>query len=249
MKINKKKISYGTSFGENYDGSEEEKEITIKNLKRFNNISVRDKLSFNITKKFFGITNVTQVCDPSFICNYSEYESLINKSKINQTEEYILAYILDPTEEEGHRIERLSIDKNITVNIILDEYQDAWIINKELLHLKGLGKIIVKEMVDLNDFMWYFIHAKAVFTDSFHGTIFSIIFKKPFIALRNTARGGERFFSLLDPIQLRDRLFDTPSCINERYELFDKINYEIPYQKLNEIIKNSYIWLRNSLKE
>ena len=246
---NKKKIAYATSFGAEYDGTEEEKRITTKNLNRFNGISVRDKLSLNITKKIFGLKNVTQVCDPSFICNFSEYENLVNKSRINLSLEYILAYILDPTEEKGHRLERLSIEKNITVIIILDERQETWERNKKRLNLRGIGKIIVAKMVDLNDFMWYYSHSKAVFTDSFHGTIFSIIFKKPFITLRNVVRGGERFFSLLDPINLRHRLFETPNCINDRYDLYENIDFSIPYEKLNVIKKFSYDWLENILKK
>ena len=117
------------------------------------------------------------------------------------------------------------------------------------MHLRGIGNIIVKEIVDLNDFFWYFNHSKAIFTDSFHGTVFSIIFKKPFITMKNYKRGGERFLSLLNPINLTNRLFDKPNCINERYELYDSIDYEIPYQKLNVIKSFSYNWLKNSLKE
>ena len=246
---NKKKISYGTSFGAPYDGNEEERIITKENLKRFNKISVRDKLSVNISKKIFNLTNVIQVCDPSFICDFSEYEKLIKRSKININFEYILAYILDPTEEKGHRLEKLSIDKNITVLIILDEHQRTWERNKKSLFLRGMGKILVQPMVDLNDFMWLYNHSKAVFTDSFHGTIFSIIFKKPFVTLRNILRGGERFYSLLDPINLRYRLFEHPSCINDRYELYDNINYTIPLNRLKEIIKFSYNWLKKALEK
>ena len=244
-----KKIAYATSFGAPYDGTELEKKITKENLKRFDGISVRDRLSFNITKEIFGIKNVVQVCDPSFICNFSEYERLAKKSKIDKNFEYILAYILDPTKEKGHRLEKLSIDRNITVLIILDERQQTWKRNKERLHLRGFGKIIVKEMVDLNDFMWYYNNTKAVFTDSFHGTIFSIIFKKPFITLINIARGEERFYSLLNPINLRYRLFQNVSCINDRYDLYDYIDYVIPYQKLNIIRNYSYNWLKNILKK
>ena len=172
----------------------------------------------------------------------------MNKSKINISFEYLLAYILDPIEEKGHRLERLSIDKNITVVIILDERQQTWKRNEQQLHLRGIGKFIVKEMVDLNDFMWLYKHSKAVFTDSFHGTIFSIIFKKPFITLKNDVRGGERFLSLLEPLNLRYRLFENLSCINDRYELYENINYTIPYKKLNKIKKFSYDWLKNELK-
>ena len=245
---NKKKISYGTSFGAPYDGNEEEKNMTMKNLKRFNKISVRDKLSLNITRKIFGLNKVAQVCDPSFICNFTEYESLINKSKINIKFKYILAYVLDPTKEKGHRLEKLSIDKNINVIIILDERQQTWKKNKRRLFLRGIGNVTVTENVDLNDFMWYYNHSKGVFTDSFPGTIFSIIFKKPFVTLRNVARGGERFFSLLEPINLTYRLFENPNCINDAYYLYDNIDYKIPLKKLNKIKKFSLNWLKKALE-
>ena len=223
--------------------------MQIKSLKRFSNISVRDKLSLNITKNIFGINNINQVCDPTLLCNFSEYEKLINNSNINQNGEYILAYILDPNKEIGHRLENLSIDKNITVIILLDEYHSIWEKNKKTLALRGIGKVILKEIVDLNAFMWYYSHSKAIFTDSFHGTVFSIIFKKPFITLRNYVRGGERFLSLLEPIDLRYRLFETPNCINDQYELYENINYTIPYQKLNKIRNFSLNWLKNSLSD
>ena len=245
---NKKKISYSTSFGAPYNGTKLEKALTKKYLNRFNRISVRDRLTLNITKNIFGLKNVTQVCDPTFICNFSEYESLINKSRVNINYEYILAYVLDPTAEKGNRLEKLSLYKNITVIILLEENQYLWKKNKEKLHLSGKGKIFVKKNVDLNDFMWYYNHSKAVFTDSFHGTVFSIIFKKPFVTLRNIERGGERFSSLLEPIDLSYRLFESSSCINEQHELYDKIDYEIPYQKLKKIINFSYNWLTNALK-
>ena len=243
-----KKISYATSFGAPYIASLEHTQMLRTNLKRFNSISVRDKLSLNITKNILGINNVTQVCDPTFICDFFEYQKLINKSIINDSYEYILAYVLDPTTEKGHILENLSIDKNISVILILDEAQDNWENNKKNLNLRGIGNIIVKEKVDLNDFMWYYSHSKAVFTDSFHGTIFSIIFKKPFVTLINNDRGRERFFSLLEPLNLRDRLFENVSCINDRYELYDTLDYKIPYQRLNEIKEFSFNWLQKALK-
>ena len=96
--------------------------------------------------------------------------------------------------------------------------------------------------------MWYFKHAKSVFTDSFHGTIFSIIFKRPFITLKNEKRGAKRFISLLEPIDLINRLFNTEKCITENSYLLDKCEYDIPYKKLEKIKKQSYHWLENALK-
>ena len=244
-----KKISYATSFGHPYKGSKNETKSTIAYLKRFDGISVRDKLSYETCRKKFGLKNVAQVCDPTFLCDISDYEILVNISKIKESEPYYLAYVLDPTPIIGIRLEKLSIDKNIKIIIILDELQRKYEMNKENLHLSGKGQIEVKESMNLYDWMWYFYHSKAVFTDSFHGTVFSIIFKKPFITLKNKKRGPSRFISLLKPISLIHRLFNSSECINERYYLLEHCDYSIPYKKLNKIKEYSKHWLEKNLKK
>ena len=244
----RKKISYATSFGIEYSGTEEEKNITKYNLQRFDGISVRDELSLNVAKDTFNIKDAVQVCDPAFLCDISAYLYLANKSNIiNKPDEYILAYILDPSIEIGNRLEKLSIDKKIKVIIILDYPPENWRKNEKKLSLTRNGNLELKETVTINEWLWYFNNSKAIFTDSFHGTIFSIIFKKPFISLKNVRRGGERFPSLLKPLKLMYRLFETYDCINNNYELYDKIDYSIPLQHLSKIKKYSYNWLKNKL--
>ena len=149
--------------------------------------------------------------------------------------------------EIGQRLEQLSIDKSIKIIILLDHPSIFWKRNKENLFLTGKGKIEVKDNVCLKDWLWYYNNSKAVFTDSYHGTIFSILFRKPFITMRNNKRGGERFSSLLRPLKLMHRLFETPDCINNRYDLFDKINYTVPLSNFNKIKQKSYIWLKKKL--
>src|SRR5690606_41133032 len=51
-----------------------------------------------------------------------------------------------------------------------------------------------------------FADADFVITDSFHGTVFSIIFNKPFISLVNVNRGASRFESILGEFDLMQRL-------------------------------------------
>ena len=170
-------------------------------------------------------------------------------AKLEETEPFILAYILDPTQIIGLRLEKLSVNKNMKVIVILDENQKQLEINKKNLGLSGNGYIEVKESMNLYEWMWYFNHSKSVFTDSFHGTIFSIIFKKPFITLVNKKRGAERFISLLKPISLMYRLFNSSECINERDDLLDNCDFSIPYKKLDKIKKFSALWLENILKK
>ena len=54
-----------------------------------------------------------------------------------------------------------------------------------------------------------FRDANYVITDSFHGTVFSIIFRKPFISIVNKKRGSDRFVSLLSKFNLMSRISDT----------------------------------------
>lgn len=242
-----KKLSYGTSFGKEYKGTEAEKNITKFNLKRFDAISVRDELSAKTIKKIFGISNVVQVCDPTLLLDSTNYIKLFNNLNINKSEDYFLAYILDPTPEIRSRLEQLSVDRNITVIILLGYSLTRREQNKKLLSLSGKGNIIYKYDINIKEWLYFYYNSKSVFTDSYHGTIFSIIFRKPFITLKNKKRGGERFISLLKPLKLINRLFETVDCINKRYDLYDKINYNLPIKRLSKIKENSFNWLKNQL--
>ena len=243
-----KKLSYGTSFGTLYKGTSEEKKITKFNLERFDGISVRDELSLTISREIFGIENTVQVCDPSFLLDFSSYIKLLKKVHINISDEYFLAYILDPNPEIGFQLEQISIDKNCKIIILLDHLPIIREKNKKKFSLSGAGNIEIKDIYSIEEWLWYFYNSKSIFTDSYHGTIFSIIFKKPFITLKNKERGGERFISLLKPINLMDRLLESPNNINKIYDLYDKINYNATLQKLSKIKEYSYKWLENKLE-
>ena len=241
-----KKISYGTSFGKDYKGTDEERKISSANLRRFDGVSVRDRLSLDICKNTFGVENAVEVCDPTFLCDREDYDKLSDMAHIEENEKYILAYILDPDAEIGERLEQLSVDRDIKVIVMLDEPPKNWESNKEHLGLTGRGNVEVKKDVDLCEWIWYYQNAESVFTDSFHGTIFSIIFKKPFITLMNVKRGAERFLSLLEPIGLSCRLFETPDCIG-KYDLLESCDYDTVDEKLDKIKKDSYHWLKEVL--
>ena len=83
---------------------------------------MRDKLSYEICKNNFGLKEITQVCDPTLLCDLSYYEALVNISKAKESEQYFLAYILDPTPEIGHRLEKFSVEKNLKLIIIFDKH-------------------------------------------------------------------------------------------------------------------------------
>ena len=121
-------------------------------------------------------------------------------------------------------------------------------IDKKIFSFTREGNLEIKNIIDLKEWLYLYNNSKSIFTDSYHGTIFSIIFRKPFITLKNKKRGGERFISLLKPLQLMNRLFETADCINKKYDLYDTINYSLPMKKLYKIKEKSYNWLKKKLK-
>ena len=90
-------------------------------------------------------------------------------------------------------------------------------------------------------------YAKYVFTDSFHGAVFSIIYNKPFVVFERNKKGhvsmNSRLYDLLDTFELKDRL------IND-YENLNDVG-EIDYSYVNIILdkeKNkSLSFLKKSL--
>ncbi|EOG8328753.1 MAG: polysaccharide pyruvyl transferase family protein [Klebsiella sp.] len=91
-----------------------------------------------------------------------------------------------------------------------------------------------------------FYDADFVITDSFHGTVFSIIFNKPFISIGNESRGKARFTSLLSMFNLENRLVSHASEINS--ELVNaSIDFDMVNLKLDEMRKQAVTFLNNSL--
>lgn len=242
-----KKIAYGTSFGIPYSGNNEEKMISAYNLKRFDHVSVRDEMSHDIAENTFGVQNVTEVCDPTFLCPVEEYDRLTELAEQKQESKYILAYILDTNERIGEQLKKLAEDTGSKIVVLLDEPPKFFERNRNNLNIGENENIIIKNEITLYDWMWHYKNADAVVTDSFHGTIFSLIFNKPFITLTNVRRGAGRFVSLLTPIGLRDRLFDSPEAITENEKLLDGLDYTEPNRKLGEIRDKSMSWLENAL--
>ena len=89
-------------------------------------------------------------------------------------------------------------------------------------------KIGVNSINQIQKFIYGIYKSKAVITDSFHGTIFSIIFNKPFISFVYKERGKERFNSLKELFNLNNRIYnyddspdihllETPLNINQKF--------------------------------
>lgn len=235
----KKIISYASSFGGGYQSTEEFKQKIYSYLKRFTGISVREDYAVDIVKNTFKL-KAEKVLDPVFVCDPAEYDALIEKASVKINDDYFASFFLDPCKEKKEVVQFLNKELNLPyVNLIhaMDFEENA----------RKLDLDNIKSDLDIEDFLCYYKNAKFIITDSFHGTCFAIIFRKPFISIANKQRGAGRFVSMLTELGLMDRLVNNYNEIYEKPELLTGIDYDKVYEVMEPLRKKSFAWLKNIL--
>jgi polysaccharide pyruvyl transferase WcaK-like protein len=229
---NKKKIAYASSFGV----GKIEKENLDSFKKLLNNIDVlscREESGVQLIK---DITNrvATHVLDPTLLLSKKEWEDI--SVPFEETEPYILLFIFKNSEYVTNFA--LDLQKKTGYKIIR--------ICKNEMRVESDRKILNIRDAGPREFLGIYQKATIVITTSFHGSIFSLIFKKPFYTITpNRKNNNTRQQSLLRMVGLEDRL------IMEGADFPNKVDIEIdfnPVQKIIESEKNISInYLVNAL--
>ncbi|MBP5251058.1 MAG: polysaccharide pyruvyl transferase family protein [Treponema sp.] len=232
----KKRIMYASSFGHETDSNPLEMRSELKKLfERFDSIGLREQSGVNIMKKNYGIKDARTVLDSVFLSDVSFYEKIASESECREEEPFVLAYILDPSASTERTLKEIAAKKGLNLVLILD----GNIFYSRKIK-KNLGITCARENVQAQDFVWYFMNAQYVITDSFHGTCFSIIFKKQFVTLLNERRGAARFYDLLSPLKLSGRMLKSESELVAQVSLFENpVDWGGVYKILNRQIKDS----------
>lgn len=240
----KRKISYAASFGHAIDFADAEQREKIKPLLQdFNKISVREDSGVVIAKNNYGV-EATQVIEPIFLTSANEYINLSKESSIDNSGNYLLAYILDPTDDKRKAIQHVAKKLGLDVKIILDGFPNLFKENKRKM---GMDESI-QENVNVYDFLKLYSKCSFVITDSFHGTAFAIRFKKNFITIGNKRRGMARFNSLFNLIGNKSHFTLNPLKIISNEKFLEEIDYSTLDEIINERINFSKKWLTDALK-
>lgn len=228
------KISYAPSFGADTWNYKPEKSILCKELiDKFHAISVREDLGQDFCLEFFG-KKAELVLDPTLLLTRDHYISLIEQRKSTYKKGGLFTYVLDLNEEKRKIINDVSSFHNLT------PYQLEIIEGHENTPLEWRTK------AEVEDWIINFHNADFIVTDSFHGTVFSILFNKPFFSLINYDRGGVRFKSILKQFDLLGRMIGAYTELNESV-LSNQINWEKVNNTLEEKRNKSSIFLENAL--
>lgn len=241
----KKKLSFGTSFGHEKDGTPKNVlPYTQSLLRRFQAISVREQSGAKICNEVYGV-KAKVVVEPVFCLTVHEYDQLVKRSDLEvPSKPYILTYILDPTEKKRQAILDYSKISGMDIVNVLDGDPRVYEKNRKLLNLPNtMGKI------GAEDFLKLYKYASFVITDSFHGTAFSIIYNKKFLSIINYRRGSVRFGDILGKFGLLDRLVQDP----ENIPISNQYLKNIDFSRVNKIIekerKESLEWLKDVLEK
>ncbi|MCI9132644.1 MAG: polysaccharide pyruvyl transferase family protein [Lachnospiraceae bacterium] len=220
-----KKVSYAASCGKD-DIDKKLVNLIAQSVKTFDAVSVREHVLEQALKSN-GILNICSVWDPVFLLNANQYSKL---QRGNGYKNYLLLY----TKGRAEGIRKIAKQ-------VADKYSLAIVDTSKIK--KQWPADYVKRVYGPSEFLGLFAHANFIITNSFHGTAFSIIFRKSFYSLENGNKTS-RISSLLSDIGLDSRLVHGIEGIDEITQV-DYLEYE---SKIEEHIYKSKMFLKSILK-
>lgn len=220
------RVCFSPSFGID-EMPEANRECVSNGLKEMKNISVREESGRDIVKNLTG-RDATVLIDPTMMLDAEEWSKVAYRpDNIDMNTGYIFGYFLGKrTEEQDARIKKMMNDYNLKFYDIMDKT------NRDL-YVTGPGEFI--SLVE---------NARLIVTDSFHASVFSILFKKPFIVFQRDGNGAgisSRLDTLLGKFQLTSRFeynLDDSEVMNCDFTEAYKILGE-ERKKVNEFLEKS----------
>lgn len=216
------RISYAVSMGKELG---EHDRMQLKMLcAKMNAVSIREDSELAIK----AIGRDVHICiDPTFLLDSKSYTPA--ESQIVEQEPYIFVYGFETTD-----------GIQSAVNIATDRY-GCRVINGSPHRVKLQGDVESIRNYGPDRFLTFIKNAQCVVTNSFHGTAFSIIYRKDFITVSHTTR-GKRMTDLLEKLGLTCRLWGS-----EAFLIDGDIDYDLAYDKLMSLRKHSTEYLRSSM--
>ena len=232
-----KRIAYAASFGvDNWEYNQQQTIRYARLLKQFDTISVREESGIRLCQEHLQTDDVKHVLDPTLLLEASDYETLIGNCP-KMPSRLLTTDILDNSKDIQQYIQTVAIQKQLHVTEFAPKY-----CNLGMVTAQNIGDYVSPSVIE---WLTAFRNADYVICDSFHGTVFCIIFNKPFVTIGNRNRGIGRFNSLLSQFGLTDRLLEPTDDI---ITVLDKpINWEFVNKRRQNLKAISLQFLSTSL--
>lgn len=231
-----KKISYACSFGMSTLPKDKKEKIKLW-LSKFHAISVREQSGVDIVDSLLKKKCACTV-DPTMLLSSKEWDEVATAKRLID-EPYLLCYFLSFNLEQWEKTRTLSKEKNLKM-IVIPTTKESY---------KFGDKVLCD--VGPEDWVGLVKHADFVSTDSFHGCVFSIIYKRQFCVFKrfadtNKFSQNSRIYTLLSTYGLEKCLVKNTEEIQISFldqTLYDKVEYVMT--KKADISKK---WLINAIE-
>ena len=235
------KIAYATSFGVSQI-PERKKKIAKTFLNRIDHISVRELRASEMIKELIG-RDVPTVVDPTLLFTGEEWKKIIPPKTIVD-DKYIFCYLLGDNPQ--HRMWVKELGQQTEYKIVTIPHLDEFVESDIAFGDYRFYDVGPAEFVNL------IRNAEYVCTDSFHGTVFSILNHKQFVTFNRYADGSRnsrnsRIESLLSQTGLEKR-----RMIRKEQNIVNFVLAELDYEgvdaKLSQMRSRSVDYLRGALE-
>ena len=227
----KKRIAFSASFGIN-EIPEDKRDYYKNRLNEMNKISVREERGKEIIEELTGRKDVEVLLDPTMLIETESWENVSKKPKQwdkIEEEKYILNYFLGKLSEKRRaEIERVAKENNCKIINILDKNDPFY----------SCGP---------SEFLYLEKNAFLVCTDSFHSSVFAILFNTPFVVFDredSTTKMNSRLDTLLKKFNIQDRWFDKKIKDSQMIADYKNVN-----KILNEERSKAKKFITEALKE
>lgn len=238
---NVNKVSYATSFGVS-TVPDKYKNDYKKFLNRINCLSTREEAGIKLVEQLSD-NKATLVCDPTLLLNKEEWMDIQKEEPIIK-EKYILCYFLGKNIEHRKFAERLK--EKTGCKIVSLNHADEYV--------KYSDKFCDYAPYDIGPAEWINLirNAEYVCTDSFHGTVFSLINNTKFFTFERYSNKNSkvstnsRIYSLLGIVDLKERILSGTENVDDVIKM--QINFDNVNEKLDKFRESSKGFLKNSIK-
>lgn len=214
-----KRISYAASLGTDYIVAKH-KETMEKSLNSFTSISVRER-SIQTAISELADKPVEVVLDPTLLLDKEDYDEIKVNSKYK--EPYILIYSIEKNSQLMEFANKISVSLGMPI-----------LQRRPMSGLKNQLEPFYTS--DAGEFLGYIESAKYVITNSFHGTVFSVLYGKPFVSMLHSDTGS-RTENLLKELGLSSHIL---------YDIKDFNNFDMFRLKDIEEVKRNIMKLRET---
>lgn len=236
-----KKISYAPSMGKNY--IEETEKLKIKAyLSDFDSISVREPSGAKLLSAIMG-KKIQVAIDPTFLLPIEKWDAICSERLLR--EKYILCYYMPGDSGLEKKIEEMAqqLSKMTGYRIINIGKKEYSKLRRNMGDRYDDGPL---------DFISLIKNAEFVVTNSFHGTVFSIIYKRPFwVPIHRGQKGGggfnTRIVEMLTYLSLENRLKDADT--EDRIQENELVLYDAALDAiLSEKQSDSLAYLKGAIR-